>query len=373
MEDNNDSVLAYEEASTHDARVHNGLLALLVIIAGTWFLTATYIVTMPTAFAFFMAMLVLPIQRELSYRLPSRLRWLGLLAAVLVIVFVLAVGGGLIYLSVSLMIGKWPQYAEQAQYYYDALVRYGQQTGFLAQGGTPDWSGASEGIVALFAVFAKNVWSFLATLILILIIAVLMLMEVRDWKRKVRTAFSRPQHLGVVDTVESVAERVRQFMVVRTVTSALEAVMQGVWLWIAGVDFAFIWALLFFILNFMPYIGSILAVFPPVLMALFQYGPLWALVVFIGLTVIDQVMGNVVGSRIQGRALEISPAVLTVAVLYWGLVWGVAGALLAVPMTATILMVCDNVPALRPLALLLSDTARPTGLKAGNTNGNDTS
>lgn len=364
MEMSDDSGVA--EALPGAAKMNTGLLVLLVIIGGTWFLTATYIVTMPMAFAFFMAMLVLPVQRALSYRLPSQLRWMALLAAVLMIVFVLAVGGGLIYLSVMLIVGKWPEYSDQAQYYYNALVQYGQQIGLVAQGGTPDWSGASERIVGVFAVFAKNLWSFLATLILIFILAVLMLMEVRDWKRKMRTAFTRPQNLGVVDTVESIAERVRQFMVVRTVTSGLEAVVQGLFLWAVGVDFAFVWALLFFILNFIPYIGSILAVFPPVLMALFQYGPLWALLVFIGLTVIDQVMGNVVGSRIQGRALEISPAVLAVAVLYWGLVWGVAGALLAVPMTATILVACDNVPGLRPLALLLSDTARPTGLKAGN-------
>lgn len=332
------------------------LLLILALAAGTWFLKATYIVTMPTAFAFFLAMLVLPVQRWANNRLPGRMRRFSLLLAVLVMVLVLAAGGGLVYLGITLLAAKWTVYAAKAQEYYYVLLQWAQARGLVAQEGLTSLEGAYQGIMAVFTALAKSVWSFLATLLLIFILAVLMLMEVRDWRRKVRQAFSRTKQQGVVDTVELIALRVRQYMYVRTLLSLAEAAAQFVWLWATGVDFALIWAMLFFVLSFVPYIGSIVAVFPPVIMALFQYGIWWALLVLAGLFTIDQFMGNFLGSRMQGKALEISPAVITIAILYWGLVWGVAGALLAVPLTATIIIAFDNIPALQPLALLLSNT-----------------
>jgi predicted PurR-regulated permease PerM len=320
---------------------------------------ATYVVTMPTAFAFFLAMLVLPVQRWANNRLPGRMRWLSLLLAVLVMVLVLALGGALIYLSITLVAAKWSVYAVKVQDFYFSLLRWAQARGLMAREGLTSLEGAYQGIMAVFTALAKSIWSFLAMLLLIFILAVLMLMEVRDWRRKVRRAFSHTRQQGVIDTVELIALRVRQYMYVRTLLSLAEALAQLAWLWATGVDFALIWALLFFVLSFVPYIGSIVAVFPPVLMALLQYDVWWALLVLAGLFAIDQFMGNFLGSRLQGKALEISPAVVTVAILYWGLVWGIAGALLAVPLTATVIVAFDNIAALRPIALLLSNTAGP--------------
>ena len=73
---------------------------------------------------------------------------------------------------------------------------------------------------------------------------------------------------------------------------------------------------------------------------------------------LDQVVGNYLDPRLQGRALNISSLVVLVSVIFWGWIWGVAGTLLAVPMTATIMIACSHVPALRPIAILMQGGVR---------------
>ena len=72
-----------------------------------------------------------------------------------------------------------------------------------------------------------------------------------------------------------------------------------------------------------------------------------------GLVLIDQVIGNYLDPRLQGRTLNMSSLVVLISVILWGWIWGVVGTLLAVPMTVTIMSACERIPALRPIAILL--------------------
>src|SRR5690606_4682895 len=134
----------------------------------------------------------------------------------------------------------------------------------------------------------------------------------------------------------------------------LTAVMIAGWLLLVGMDLVFLWAILQFVLNYVPTLGSIVAGTFPAVYALVQFGAGKALLVIGGIVLIEQVMGNYVDPRLQGRTLDISPLVVLVSIVFWGWVWGVAGALLAVPLTATIMIVCAHIPALEPVALVLS-------------------
>jgi AI-2 transport protein TqsA len=154
-----------------------------------------------------------------------------------------------------------------------------------------------------------------------------------------------------------IAGKVRRFLLIRTVLGLISAVIAFVWLTVLGVDFAFVWALLTVLLNYVPNVGSIVAALLPALFALMQHGWLWALAVIAGLAVTEQVIGNYIDPKLQGRNLNVSPLVVLLSVIFWGWVWGVAGAVLAVPLTVTIVVVCAHVPALRPVTLLLSRSA----------------
>ena len=120
------------------------------------------------------------------------------------------------------------------------------------------------------------------------------------------------------------------------------------------VDFPFLWGLLAFLLNFIPQVGSVIATVPPVLIALLQHGtlsrPLIALACLIGL---HMVIGNFIEPRLLGRSLNLSPLVVLLSLLFWGWLWGFAGVVLAVPLTVTVQIACQQSESLRPVAVLL--------------------
>jgi AI-2 transport protein TqsA len=127
------------------------------------------------------------------------------------------------------------------------------------------------------------------------------------------------------------------------------------WLYLFDVRLLPVWAILTLLLSFIPNLGSVLSGVLPTLYALVTKDFQTALLIGAGLFAIEQVVGNFIDPRLQGRQIAISPLVVLAAILIWGWIWGVAGALLAVPMTIAIMVACAQVPALRPLALILSD------------------
>ncbi len=181
-----------------------------------------------------------------------------------------------------------------------------------------------------------------------------MLAETPVWRRKSRTAFRGGRARDVIDTVEVVATKVRRYLLALTAVSLISGVLAWLWLLVLGIDFAFVWGLVTFLLNYIPNVGSIVAVLLATLFVLVQEGWLWALIAFLGRLVTEQIIGNYLQPIIEGRILNISPLVVLVAVIFWGWVWGAAGALLAVPLTATIIIVCAHIEPLKPVALLLS-------------------
>ena len=122
---------------------------------------------------------------------------------------------------------------------------------------------------------------------------------------------------------------------------------------ICGVDFALLWGLLAFLLNYIPTLGMFIATIPPVVVALIQFGPGSALLVLAGYGVINFTLGNFVEPRIMGRALGLSPLVVFMSMVFWGWLWGPIGALFAVPLTMVIRDLLANTEDLRWAAVLL--------------------
>ncbi len=127
------------------------------------------------------------------------------------------------------------------------------------------------------------------------------------------------------------------------------------WLSLFGIDFILVWGLLALLLNFIPTVGSLIAVISPVLFAFVQKDPGTAMLVAGGLLLIEQIMGNFVDPRLLGKKISVSPLMILVALLVWSWIWGVPGALIAVPMTILVVVTFAQIPALRPVALLLSN------------------
>jgi predicted PurR-regulated permease PerM len=157
----------------------------------------------------------------------------------------------------------------------------------------------------------------------------------------------------------TISSNVQRYIWFKTVVSVLTGGACYVVLRILGIDFAETWALLIFVLNYIPNIGSIVGVAFPALLALVQFETLGPFVILVvSLTAIQIVIGSVLEPMLMGKSLNMSPFAIIVSLAFWGTVWGIVGMFLSVPILVVIMIVCAHVPSWRWIAILLSKDGR---------------
>ena len=130
---------------------------------------------------------------------------------------------------------------------------------------------------------------------------------------------------------------------------------------LVGVDFALFWAILIGLLNYIPFIGSLIGVIFPVLLAVAQFGSIQtALLVLVLLTAAQLWVGNGLEPKMIGKKVNLSPFVVLVSLGLWTSLWGVAGSILAIPLTSILAIIFSHFDGTRPLAVLLSDDPEQT-------------
>ena len=148
------------------------------------------------------------------------------------------------------------------------------------------------------------------------------------------------------------------YISIKTLVSLLTATLSYITLLLIGIDSALFFAFLIFLLNFIPSIGSLIATIFPALMALLQYGsetytPFILVVVFVG--AIQLVIGNFLEPKLMGNSLNISSLVVILSLTIWGVIWGVAGMVLSVPITVIMILIFSNFESTKKIAILLSE------------------
>jgi AI-2 transport protein TqsA len=202
----------------------------------------------------------------------------------------------------------------------------------------------------------------LGGVVLILFLTLLILGESGDWRRKMRSALPWPEAWRLRESSEVIAQKARAYVLSQAGLGLVSALLYAAWLGWWGIGLLLVWPLLIFVLNFIPTIGSLIGGTLPVAYALLTRDLQTAVLVGLGIVVIENVMGNLVGPRVQGRNLALSPLVVLLALVFWGWAWGIAGALLAVPVTVALVVLGAHVPSLRPWALMLSNRTEWAGL-----------
>ena len=127
-----------------------------------------------------------------------------------------------------------------------------------------------------------------------------------------------------------------------------------------GLDNALFWTVLLFLLCYIPSIGATVGSILPALFALLQFPSWWqGAAVFVGIQVAVTIVGNFIYPRLQAETQNIDPVASVLALAFWGLLWGLAGAFLAVPLTLVVMMICAHFPRTQWVAILLSNDGRP--------------
>ncbi|MCW5978097.1 MAG: AI-2E family transporter [Bryobacteraceae bacterium] len=329
------------------------LLAIIAIILTGWMLKATRTVMVPLTLALFIVVLVQPVQEWLCRKLPPRLSALSIALTMVLIVAVLALGAGAVWLAVESASEKAPEYGRKLIDGWERVTEWAKERKLPVSDSAdlPKLAGRAAGSWLVSAASA------ITGLVLVFFLALLMLIEARIWREKAAAATEGSSARRFLGAVEVICNKIRQYFYIRIVIGVASGIVAAVWLWIAGLDFIWMWGLLTFALNFIPNIGAVLSVVLPTAQALAQGGSTRILLVGCGLTAIHQFIGNYVEPRVEGKRLAISPVVIFVSVLLWGWIWGPVGTVVGVPITVTLIIVCAHVAALRPIALMLSDTA----------------
>jgi predicted PurR-regulated permease PerM len=162
--------------------------------------------------------------------------------------------------------------------------------------------------------------------------------------------------MPAVGRVADLTADVRKYMTILTGVNFLVGLGDTLFLLFLGVDYALLWGLLAWFMGYIPSIGFMIALVPPVLVAYAQYGLTTALVVLVGYILINGGVQNFYQPKVMGDRLKMSPVVVFVGLFIWGYLLGGIGAILAVPMTMLVLIIMENFEGSRPLAVLMRYT-----------------
>lgn len=384
MDDQAPETQAWPQVSA--ARVRKAqlwLIALIALVIGLAALRATAAVFIPLVFAVLIALVIAPVDRWVAARLPGRFRWAGYAAALATLLLVIGLFIASLWLAGQQVIAAFPEdsanLVEMIPGLGDAAASSGSGDaagpGAAAPAAPADatapeptrqlwetFSGASDALVQRVGSFAAGIASSImgaagATLggaVIVIFLTLILLIEAPRWQAKLTTLIGPGHRKDMDDSAGTIAARLRRYLIVRTVLGLVTGLLYAGWLWLFDVDLLLVWGLLAFLLNFIPTFGSLIAGGLAVLYAFMEKDFSTALWVGTGLVVIEQVMGNYVDPRVQGRQIELSALVVLMVVLLWGWIWGAPGAILAVPMTVAALIVFARIAPLRPIALLLS-------------------
>ena len=209
---------------------------------------------------------------------------------------------------------------------------------------------------AILTALGDSVTSVMSNTVLIAIYVGFLMAEAHLLPTKIRHLHGDPAKAERVSALATeVSTSIQRYVGMKTVVSLLTAAISYAVLLLVGVDFAAIWALLVFFLNFIPTIGSIIAVVFPALLALVQFDTLTPfLIVAVGLGGTQFFIGNVIEPAYMGKSLNLSSLMILLSLSFWGLVWGVPGMFLAVPMMVMTAIICAQFKGLRWIAVVLS-------------------
>lgn len=200
--------------------------------------------------------------------------------------------------------------------------------------------------------------AFVGNIGLVALYVAFLLFEQGSFDRKIDALFPSPAKSAAVrKLLGHIERRIERYLWIKTILSVATAVLSWLVLVLVGSDHAGFWALIIFMLNYIPVIGSIFGVLFPALLTLVQFGSFGPFfMVIVALAVIQFGLGNLLEPRLMGHSLNLSPVVMIVSLAIWGSIWGIAGMFLCVPIMVIVMIVCAHFVPTRPIAILLSAT-----------------
>ncbi len=279
--------------------------------------------------------------------------------------FLLAIGtiALALYFLYELISANVSSLIEEAGGYNDKLreiIRHWFQVFHITE--TPELSKIIKNINfgSVVAEIAKALTNMAGRIGIVFIYLLFLFLEQASFKLKLNALFSDTNnHQKVFTILNEISRDVRTYFGIKTLTSAVTGIYSYLIMQSLGLDFAAFWALLIFFMNFIPTIGSIVATIFPSILALIQFDSFVPFAIIAGgITGLQFLIGNLLEPKLMGTTLNISPLVILLSLAFWGIIWGIPGMILCVPIVVISLIVCSHFPTTRPIAIMLSGNGK---------------
>lgn len=334
-------------------------LSLFVYILYIW---AEYIV--PFVVALLLTLLILWLKN--SYNKFIKNEFLSLILSLITYFFIFWIIVKIINLNIDEITLKWPEYKQKfeiwIQIFSEKTAMYAQQYFWMKIENisirdrliwlvnVPDILGNLVTGITFISIIFKN-------LVIILIYTLFLVFESKFFHQKMELIFAHEgQKRKIFQIAEEIKGDLKLYFLIRTILSFFTGLFTYIILIIFGLDFALFWGFIAFVFNFIPAIGSIVAVVFPILFSLIQFDSIYLTFwLLISLMLTQFCFGNLLEPKLLGNRLNLSPIVIILSLWFWAIIWWFVGMLLCVPIMVILNAVLSKFEATKPIAILCSE------------------
>jgi predicted PurR-regulated permease PerM len=289
--------------------------------------------------AYLLTMCITPLPNWLSKKGINK----GL--SILITILVIIIGGFLVTAllanSIGSLVEKFPEYEARLTGIYSDMVEWAAANNLDIQALIHKANVSPDKILGFTTKVVGSLTNMLSSSFIIAMLIIFMVIEFINYT--VDTRKGNREQAFHLEWITGMGGDLRKYVTITSLSGVITAALNFVLLLIMGVDFAFLWAFLSFLLNFIPNIGFIISVIPPALIALLMLGGWQALVVFIGFWLINALTENVIRPIFMKESLNISLLLTFLSMLIWGWILGMPGAVLGVPLTMVVMRMFKDI------------------------------
>lgn len=289
------------------------------------------------------------------FRVP---RTIGALILVLLLILVLVAAGYTLWLRTSDFAADWPKYREILRDATNKVQGNINSLDLTSSGDATKSAVTHQDTGAVRNLVVRAIGSLYALVLeatFVPFLVFFMLAQKREVWHGTLQLFPVSRRNQVKETLEDLRDVLRDYLIGMSVVTLVVIALSSIFFLILGLDYPVLAGITSGLLNMVPYLGAVLAWFPGFLLAVIKWKSVshfWLIaIVLTGIHVIAQ---NLIAPQLVGRQVRLNAVAITVALLFWGWVWGGMGLILAIPLTAALRVICDHVESWKPIARWLS-------------------
>jgi len=340
---------------TSSASIFYALASLTLVIIGLMYFSS---LLTPFVIAILITFIINELKRKIgSIRIKGK-KLPGFIRSILAFILII----GVMYAIVELLIINIEGIvASMPEYIANLHDSYSKATSFISDPKYTEyiqkWLRGLD-LAAMATSTVNSLSGILANSAVVLVYVVFLIMSSKADQIKLDKLFPKKkiEYTKFIKNLHNIGDSIRYYISSMVMISLVTGAVSYVILLIMGVEYAFLWSFLVFILNFIPYIGPLVSSLLPAVFAVIISGHLMQFIyVFAAMEGVQIIIGNFIQPMIMGKGTNLSAVVVIISLAFWGMIWGITGMILAVPIMAVIVIICTQIPSAQWIAILLSE------------------